>query len=48
MRLRKIGLSVKDLEAIEHKIEKAIKWLDENPDVESNELEATKVELCID
>ncbi|KAI3721747.1 hypothetical protein L2E82_32765 [Cichorium intybus] len=45
LRLIKMGVSVKDLEDLEHKIEEAIEWLDENPDAETSEIEDKKAEL---
>ncbi|GJR50785.1 nucleotide-binding alpha-beta plait domain-containing protein [Tanacetum coccineum] len=45
LRLRSMGLSVKDLEDLEHQIEMAAEWLDENPDAEIDEIEGKKEEL---
>ncbi|KAD5961914.1 hypothetical protein R6Q59_014554 [Mikania micrantha] len=44
-KLRKNGLSVKDLEAIDQQIEEAIKWLNEHPDAEVDDLEDMELEL---
>ncbi|KAL7613982.1 hypothetical protein Lser_V15G08281 [Lactuca serriola] len=43
--LRKMGLSVKDLEDLEDQIDETIEWLDLNPDAEECELEDKKAEL---
>ncbi|PWA79297.1 heat shock protein 70 family [Artemisia annua] len=40
-----MGLSVEDLEAIEHHIVGTIDWLDENCDAELDELENKEMEL---
>nr|GFA75772.1 putative mediator of RNA polymerase II transcription subunit 37c [Tanacetum cinerariifolium] len=45
LRLRRMGLGVKDLEDLEHQIEVAAEWLDENPDAEIDEIEGKKEEL---
>ncbi|GJV37685.1 RNA-directed DNA polymerase, eukaryota [Tanacetum coccineum] len=45
LRLRSMGLSVKDLEDLEHQIEMAAEWLDENPDAKIDEIEGKKEEL---
>ncbi|KAD5961908.1 hypothetical protein E3N88_13381 [Mikania micrantha] len=45
MKLRKTGFSVKDFEAIDQQIEEAIKWLDEHPHVNFDELEDKELEL---
>ncbi|KAD5961916.1 hypothetical protein E3N88_13389 [Mikania micrantha] len=44
-KLRKNGLSVKDLEAIDQQIEEAIEWLDEHPDAEFGDLQDKELEL---
>ncbi|CAH1438184.1 unnamed protein product [Lactuca virosa] len=43
--LRKMWLSVKDLEDLEDQIDETIEWLDLNPDAEECELEDKKAEL---
>ncbi|MFS7957488.1 putative Heat shock protein 70 family [Helianthus anomalus] len=45
MKLRKTGLSVKDLEDIDHQIEEAIEWLDEHPNAEVDDLKDKEEEL---
>ncbi|KAD5961909.1 hypothetical protein E3N88_13382 [Mikania micrantha] len=45
MKLRKNGLSVKDLEAIDQQIEEAIEWLNEHPDAEVGDLQDKELEL---
>ncbi|KAL8210617.1 hypothetical protein R6Q57_005054 [Mikania cordata] len=45
MKVRKTGFSVKDFEAIDQQIEEAIKWLDEHPHDEIDELEDKELEL---
>ncbi|KAJ9540779.1 hypothetical protein OSB04_027285 [Centaurea solstitialis] len=45
LRLKNLGLSVKDLEDIEYEIKETIEWLDENPDANIGELEEKKIEL---
>ncbi|GJW19058.1 probable mediator of RNA polymerase II transcription subunit 37c [Tanacetum coccineum] len=45
LRLRMLGFSVEDLEAIEHQIEGMTEWLDENCDAEVDELENKEMEL---
>ncbi|XP_071738829.1 heat shock cognate 70 kDa protein-like [Rutidosis leptorrhynchoides] len=45
LRLRRTGISVKDLEDTQHKIEEVIEWLDENSDAEIAELKDIEVEL---
>ncbi|XP_076885883.1 heat shock cognate 70 kDa protein-like [Bidens hawaiensis] len=45
MKLRRRGLSVKDLEDIDHQVEEAIKWLDEHPDAAIADLKDKEAEL---
>ncbi|KAI3809242.1 hypothetical protein L1987_25212 [Smallanthus sonchifolius] len=45
MKLRKTGISVEDLEDIDHQIEEAIEWLDEHPDAEIGDLQYKELEL---
>ncbi|KAI3721745.1 hypothetical protein L2E82_32763 [Cichorium intybus] len=43
--LIKIGLTVKDLEDLENKVEETSEWLDDNPDAEKGELQDKKTDL---
>nr|XP_043632211.1 heat shock cognate 70 kDa protein-like [Erigeron canadensis] len=45
LRLRKMGLSLKDLEDIENQIEDAIQWLDKNNDADIDVLENKETEI---